>query len=279
MFAMNNYNPNNTWEDRESHRMRRNGHYSTQDFENENALRYNRGREGDQDLRYREYSPRMYREDFGRDVNYGERYGFSGYGRSRYDPNINRGWQEDPNVQSWRETQPFTNREQDYRGDRLRRATHGYERTEPMEFRESGSSYERYVPSATEQLDGRPYREGMSSSRDFGRGSYTGIGPKNYRRTDSRIEEDVCERLMEHPEIDASNIEVKVKDGEVTLSGTVNDRNTKRMTEDVLDSIPGVRDVSNQIRIGKSTGESTSRELSGSSQRANGHAQEKRMNV
>ncbi|HEY1342642.1 MAG TPA: BON domain-containing protein, partial [Bryobacteraceae bacterium] len=55
-------------------------------------------------------------------------------------------------------------------------------------------------------------------------GGHTGRGPKNYRRNDERIREDVCVRLTDHPEIDASEIEVRVDDGEVTLSETVDSR-------------------------------------------------------
>lgn len=66
---------------------------STQDFENANALRYNRGREGDQEWRVNDYDAEDYTADQ-RASDYGERYGLSGYGRAQYDPDINRNWQE-----------------------------------------------------------------------------------------------------------------------------------------------------------------------------------------
>src|SRR6187431_1632181 len=50
-----------------------------------------------------------------------------------------------------------------------------------------------------------------------------GKGPKGYKRPDHRIREDVCDRLSDDDELDASEITVTVKDGEVTLEGTVND--------------------------------------------------------
>jgi hypothetical protein len=67
---------------------------STQDFENENARRYNRGREGDQEWRLSDYDAEDYTADHPAHE-YGERRGFSAYGRARYDPDINRDW-EDP---------------------------------------------------------------------------------------------------------------------------------------------------------------------------------------
>lgn len=80
-------------------------------------------------------------------------------------------------------------------------------------------------------------------------GPHTGRGPRGYQRSDQRIEEDVCERLTHHGQIDASDIEIAVSDGEVTLTGTVEDRRIKRMAEEALDTIPGIRDVHNQLRV------------------------------
>ena len=80
-------------------------------------------------------------------------------------------------------------------------------------------------------------------------GPYSGIGPKGYQRSDDRIFEDVCERLTQHGRIDARDLEVNVKDGEVTLTGFVDSRQTKRMAEQVADQIQGVKDVHNELRI------------------------------
>jgi osmotically-inducible protein OsmY len=80
-------------------------------------------------------------------------------------------------------------------------------------------------------------------------GPHAGRGPRNYRRCDDRVCEDVCQRLTDDPEVDASDIEVVVQEGEVTLSGTVPDRYMKRAAEDAIAEVSGVRDVHNQIRI------------------------------
>jgi hypothetical protein len=86
-----------------------------------------------------------------------------------------------------------------------------------------------------------------------GGGQFAGRGPKGWNRKDERIMEDVCQCLTDHPDIDASDIEVKVDGGEVTLSGTVDSRMVKRMTEDVVEHISGVRDVHNQLRVKQSS--------------------------
>jgi hypothetical protein len=55
--------------------------------------------------------------------------------------------------------------------------------------------------------------------------------------------------LTEHGLIDARHIRVLVKDGEVTLQGTVQDRRTKRRAEDTAASVAAVSDVHNLLRF------------------------------
>jgi osmotically-inducible protein OsmY len=76
-----------------------------------------------------------------------------------------------------------------------------------------------------------------------------GRGPKGYRRSDERIHEDVCDCLTDHPEVDASEIEVEVHHGEVTLAGTVESRYAKRLAEDIAEAVSGVHDVHNRLRV------------------------------
>jgi osmotically-inducible protein OsmY len=78
---------------------------------------------------------------------------------------------------------------------------------------------------------------------------YAGQGPSTYKRSDARIEEDVNEGLTEDHHVDAREISVVVKGGEVTLNGTVRDRSQKRRAEDVADSVTGVTHVQNNLRI------------------------------
>ncbi len=94
---------------------------------------------------------------------------------------------------------------------------------------------------------GGSYSSGMTAHSI--RGRYTGRGPRGWHRSDERILEDINERLTEHPDIDASDIEVRVENGEVTLTGMVESRQVKHMAEDVAEEVLGVRDVHNQLRL------------------------------
>jgi hypothetical protein len=131
-------------------------------------------------------------------------------------------------------------REYDRDDDRLRRARyqpiHATRRFDSIEDR-YWSPYE----SGGEPLATSHAYETRRSTGPWGR------GPKGYQRSDERINEDVCDRLT-YSVVDASDIEVKVSDGEVTLSGTVPNRWHKRQAENLAD-VPGVRDVHNQLRV------------------------------
>lgn len=89
-------------------------------------------------------------------------------------------------------------------------------------------------------------RRRMDESRS---GGHRGKGPKDYRRSADRIREDVCDRLSDDDYLDASNIEVKVEGDEVILTGTAASRDEKRRAEDLVESISGVRNVENRIRV------------------------------
>jgi osmotically-inducible protein OsmY len=106
------------------------------------------------------------------------------------------------------------------------------------------------------EAEGREYEEhryGTSQERQLSQerqfGEFSGRGPRGYRRSDDRIKEDVCQCLTDDPHIDASNIDVTVNDREVVLSGTVESRFEKRHAEDLIERIPGVRDVINSLRV------------------------------
>jgi osmotically-inducible protein OsmY len=88
-----------------------------------------------------------------------------------------------------------------------------------------------------------------NSSEQQGRGQHWGKGPRGYQRSEDRIREDVCERLAYDGHVDASDIDVKVEGTEVILTGTVRSRAEKRRAEDLVDSIMGVHNVENRIRV------------------------------
>jgi BON domain-containing protein len=127
----------------------------------------------------------------------------------------------------------------------------GWEGDRGRQFGTGQSSYwnERYGGTT----GGRGWREGWNEAMR-GEGQHTGKGPRNYKRQDNRIEEDINERLTQHSMIDASDIEVTVSNGEVTLRGYVDRREAKRLAEDLAEAVFGVKEVHNQIRV-KQTGE------------------------
>ncbi|HXH76245.1 MAG TPA: BON domain-containing protein [Bacteriovoracaceae bacterium] len=74
-------------------------------------------------------------------------------------------------------------------------------------------------------------------------------GPKVYQRSDVSIKEEVCEQLTHSDYIDASELEVSVIDGIVTLEGFVNTRSAKWLAEDLIEDLPGVVDIQNHIKL------------------------------
>jgi osmotically-inducible protein OsmY len=85
------------------------------------------------------------------------------------------------------------------------------------------------------------------------RGRNVGRGPRGYQRSDERIREDINDRLTDDAYIDATDVEVIVNNSMVTLTGRVDSREDKRRAEDIADSVSGVTDVSNQLRVGQSS--------------------------
>jgi osmotically-inducible protein OsmY len=90
-----------------------------------------------------------------------------------------------------------------------------------------------------------PAREAAQPSRP----GHRGRGPKGYQRADERISDEVHDRLTEDSWLDASDIQVEVKGGEVTLSGFVDNREAKHRAERLIEDLSGVRHVQNNLRV------------------------------
>jgi hypothetical protein len=78
--------------------------------------------------------------------------------------------------------------------------------------------------------------------------SFRGRGPRGHTRTDERLTEMICDLFTDDPYVDASDITVEVKSGEVSLMGTVPDRPSKWRAEDLAESCSGVATVNNRLR-------------------------------
>jgi osmotically-inducible protein OsmY len=127
--------------------------------------------------------------------------------------------------------------------------TREWSRDYEQEGREARGWTQSYDRDRDWNQDTRDRGEGGGIMESIGR--FFGFGPKNYKRSDERITEEVNDRLYRHPDIDASDIDVSVKEGEVTLSGTVDSRRAKYMAEEVCEQVMGVGDVNNQLRVRK----------------------------
>ena len=110
-----------------------------------------------------------------------------------------------------------------------------------------GTAYGLYAgrPERVEPGRGR-YEQGREDIRGAEE-RRLGRGPKGYRRSDDRIHDEVCERIARSG-VNADEVEVKVENGEVTLTGTVERREDKWRLESLCDSVFGVDDVHNQLR-------------------------------
>lgn len=86
-------------------------------------------------------------------------------------------------------------------------------------------------------------------------GPYVGRGPKGYVRSDERIREEICEMLYLQGYVDTAEVEVSVKNGEVTFTGTVQNRGDKRFIEEMAERVAGVNEIHNQIRRARAAGE------------------------
>jgi hypothetical protein len=92
-------------------------------------------------------------------------------------------------------------------------------------------------------------REWQSSERWRVPGPHVGRGPKGYQRSEERIREEINDRLTAHGLVDATDVEVRIQGGEVTLTGFVDSRDAKRAAEDCAEDVHGVREVHNHLRI------------------------------
>lgn len=115
-----------------------------------------------------------------------------------------------------------------------------------------GASRGGYGSDRTSERTSYGATQGSWSPSGESRSSFFGRGPKNYQRSDERIKEEICEMLTRHSAIDADEIDVEVKDGEVTLTGSVSERRMKHLAEDAAEQCYGVKDVVNNIRVKRS---------------------------
>jgi osmotically-inducible protein OsmY len=122
----------------------------------------------------------------------------------------------------------------------------GWERSGSQGWTGPSGSRSLFGQSGSQQYGQERFQQSRGGTSQ---GNFVGRGPQGYKRSDERITEDVNELLTQDPDIDASNIAVEVQNGELTLKGSVSDREAKRRAEDIAESCSGVKQVQNQLRI------------------------------
>lgn len=214
--------------------------------EEDAEARFRAGSQWDQDRRDDERAPGRAHDDYGRGDYRRQDYGRRDYERHDY------GQQDDGNAFG------FARHERSYDDEgRSRRDASRRDRDYEGGFRETAG----YPPYAA-GFPPRAYDPGMYTAfqgqgRDdpLSRG-FRGHGPKDYKRSDERIREDVCDRLADADSVDARGISVEVANGEVTLSGHVSSRQAKRAAEDAVENCSGIQHVQNNLRIRENDEES-----------------------
>lgn len=79
--------------------------------------------------------------------------------------------------------------------------------------------------------------------------NYSGYGPKNWKISDERLKEKVSEVLLQSSEVDATEMNIEVKDRVVTLSGYISSKGMRDVAEDLILSIPGIEDVFSNLKF------------------------------
>ncbi len=77
----------------------------------------------------------------------------------------------------------------------------------------------------------------------------TNNGPRGRRKSDESLREEIREILTADPELEAIDIEVEVEGGAVTLRGAVVDSDARLLAEELVESLAGVREVHNRLRV------------------------------
>jgi len=214
----------------------RTGSYIDWDFQN----RGSRGRDFDSsNSDYNRSSDRNYGQTYGSGNDYhrgGYGQGSSNFRQGNYDRYGSQDFGRFNRSQDYSRNRDWDN---DYRNERGR-----YERNDRND-RDWWDKTKDEVASWFGDDDAERRRR-MDERRE---GNHRGKGPKNYNRSSDRIKEDVSDRLSDAWDIDASDIDVEINGNEVILSGTVPSKQQKRRAEDIAESVSGVTNVQNNLRV------------------------------
>lgn len=209
------------------------------------------------------YGTGVYGEGFRNQGNWGQGYAYGSQGNWNQGYYGNQGyWGNEPsqprNPGDWDVGAPG-NQGYGYTGDWNRETWGaGYGHQHPPTDWQHQQQHQQTLPALsgphpyTQAAEHGPFGLGQRQSGGGGpqgESNFRGVGPRNYRRSDERLREDVHDRFTDDPFLDATDIEVQVHDGLVTLTGTVPDRIQKWRAEDLADAVRGVTDVRNDLKV------------------------------
>jgi len=130
-----------------------------------------------------------------------------------------------------------------YRGERTDRDYRGSYDDSPAIYHESRPGSRPY-----QQASGQAGQDRYRYEEQIRRG---GRPPRTYKRSDERVHDEICELVARESDIDAGEVDVRVENGEVTFTGTVEDRRSKRELEDIAERVFGVVDIHNNLKVRK----------------------------
>lgn len=209
---------------------------------------------GDYDTGYRanpryERGGRFYGDD-GRERLYRDAYGYDNAGRRFGSYEADQRWAREmrrPDVGPAYGGSPYDYDRGYGNGERYEsRDHHDFEdraRDAGEFFRRTGRKISNWFSEAA--FDGNDDRARYEESY---RG-HRGVGPKGYQRSDERISDEAHQRLTDDHWLDASEVNLSVSGGEVTLTGSVNSREAKHRAERIVEDLSGVKHVQNNLRI------------------------------
>jgi osmotically-inducible protein OsmY len=79
-------------------------------------------------------------------------------------------------------------------------------------------------------------------------------GSRARRRPDESLAQEIREILTKDPELEVTEMAVEVEGGAVTISGVVDDSDARLLAEELVESLSGVREVHNRLRVERQDG-------------------------
>jgi hypothetical protein len=136
------------------------------------------------------------------------------------------------------------------RSDRIHRPSSGfsYSDAEISEDEHFMNPNVRYVPEEPNRDVWRTWSEDPEMQRRFSEYDFD-YSRHSPREVDEALNDFIYNVLSRHPDIDVSQFGIQTRDGQITLRGAVETRRMKRLIEDVIYGLPGVRDVQNRLEV------------------------------